>query len=145
MIAGGNAGAERLGLVRRPFELAVELARGGEDRQLAHAFAESSFVAQEVIDRPRDLRELGAVKLNPGGPLEPGDRPALGIGHAVVDLLSRRIEIGALGQRQPEPRFRVDVGGRMIGWHGGFLARGVPPILDRNGIERQASAGRAQR
>ena len=45
----GNALAERLGLVRCPFKLAVELPGGGEDGQFANASSRSRLVSQVAV------------------------------------------------------------------------------------------------
>src|SRR2546430_4440993 len=53
---------ERLGLVRCPFELAVHLARGCQDGDLAYARRKSRFEAQVPVERTRVLGRLRAVE-----------------------------------------------------------------------------------
>ena len=57
----GNALAERLGLVRCPFKLAIELTGGGEDGQFANAPAQLRLVSQIAVERPGMAREVGTV------------------------------------------------------------------------------------
>ena len=53
---------KRLRLVRRPFELAVHLARGRQDRNLADAREKSRLEPQVAIERARVRGRLRAVK-----------------------------------------------------------------------------------
>ena len=79
-----NALAQRLLFVRRPFELAVQFARGREDRQLAQAATEPGLVAQVLVHRTRPPRQLLAVQLDAAGTAQPPDRAAVRVGEAVV-------------------------------------------------------------
>ncbi len=96
-------------LVRDPFELAVHLARGREDRKLAHPRREARLEAQIAIDGGHVGGDLRRVELHAGGPLQAGNGGARR-GGAVVGLLPGFIEVFAFGQRQAETRLRVDVG-----------------------------------
>lgn len=57
----GNTLGDRLRLVSRPFELAVEFTRRSEDGQLANPSSQPSLVPEIAIERPGASREFGAV------------------------------------------------------------------------------------
>ncbi len=103
-----NADLQRFGLVRRPFEAAVHLARDGEDRDFAHFRIEAGLVAQIVVDGGVRLDRLGAVEVNARRAAQADDGLARRIG-AVVGALAELVQILALGQRQAESGLRIDV------------------------------------
>ena len=84
----GNALAECLGFVRRPFKLAVELTGGGEDGQFANASSQPRLVAQIAVERPGMSREFGTVEQDTARAPQPPDRPALRVGETVVGSIS---------------------------------------------------------
>jgi len=59
------------GFVRRPFELAVELARGDEDRQLAQTAAKPGIEPQIMVERARHAGKVRAVQLDAARPAQP--------------------------------------------------------------------------
>src|SRR5262245_3644351 len=71
----GKAHYDRVA-VRRPFELAVHLARGRQDRDLAHARRQTGLETQVTVEGARVLGRLRAVKPDPARALQPGDRGA---------------------------------------------------------------------
>src|SRR5262249_4144663 len=102
---------QRLRLMRRPFELAVHLARGGKDRDLADARGKTRLEAQVTVERACVRGRLRAVEPDPGRTLQAGDRCARRRCTVVVSLAGL-IQIFAFRQRQTKPRLGVDVG-----WH----------------------------
>ena len=58
----GDAFSERLGFMRCPFELTIELAGGNQNGQFANASSEPCFVSQIAIERSRMPRELGTME-----------------------------------------------------------------------------------
>src|SRR5262249_57838303 len=98
-------------LVCRPFELAVHLARGRENRDLADARGKAGLEAQVAVERARVRGRLGTVEPDPARAFEPDDRGPRRC-DAVVVRLADLIQIFAFRQRQAESRFRID-----IGWH----------------------------
>jgi len=54
-------------------------------------------------------RELGTVEQDTAGAPKTSDRPALGVGEAVVGPLPRIIQLLATRQRQPAPGFWIDI------------------------------------
>src|SRR5882762_8640481 len=88
-------------LVRRPLELAVELARGHQDRKLPQARLERHLVAQDAVHLAERLSYPRAVQPDAAGPLKTRERGTLGIENRVVDALSLLVERLALRQRQP--------------------------------------------
>src|SRR5437762_1027103 len=83
---------ERLGLVRCPFELAVHLARGCQDGDLAYARRKSRFEAQVPVERTRVLGRLRAVEPDAARALQPRDRGARRR-HTVVMPLAELVQI----------------------------------------------------
>src|SRR5205823_1477413 len=100
---------ERLRLVRRPFELAVELTGSREDGHLANTTSQPRLVSQIAVERPGMSREFGAVKQDPAGAPQTPDRPALGVGEAVIDTLPCIIQLLAPRQWQPATGHWVDI------------------------------------
>jgi len=125
MISRGIPG-ERLRLVRRPFKLAVELTGGSEDGQFANASSQPRFVPEIAVDRPGASREVGAVQHDPAGAPQTPDRPALGVGEAVVDTLPCIIKLLAPRQRQPAAGHWIDI----IGIHGFPSTTGASSLAD---------------
>jgi hypothetical protein len=74
----GNALAERLRLVCRPFKLAIEFTGSGEDGQFANAPSEPRLVPQIAVERPGKSREFGTVEQDTARAPQTPDRPALG-------------------------------------------------------------------
>jgi hypothetical protein len=74
----GDAFAERLGFMRCPFELTIELTGGDQNGQFANASSEPRFVSQIAIERPGMPRELGTMEKIPPGPLRPLSVPSVG-------------------------------------------------------------------
>src|SRR5262249_57431291 len=91
-----HAFLQRLRLVRHPFELAVHLARCGQNGDLADARREARLKAQIAVDRVQGLARAGTVKPNASRPLQPGDRRARRAG-AVVGALAYLVQILAAG------------------------------------------------
>ena len=110
----GNTLAERLRFVRCPFKLAVELAGGGEDGQFANASSQPRLVSQIAVERPGMSRQLGTVQQDTAGPPQPRDRPALGIGKAVLGPPRRITQLFAERSRQPTTGLWIDI----LGIHG---------------------------
>ncbi len=105
----GNALAKRLRLVRRPFKLAVELTRGSEDGQLANASSQPRLVPQIAVERRGMAREFGAVQQDAAGTPQTSDRPALGVGEAVINTLTCIVQLLAIRQWQPAPGLWIDI------------------------------------
>src|SRR5262249_10960717 len=87
---------QRLWLMRYPFELAVHLACGRQNRNLAHSAGEAGLEAQVAIDCADVRSGLRTVELHAAGPLQTGDR-ASRLGAAVVGGLARVIQVLAIG------------------------------------------------
>src|SRR6185312_6023731 len=73
---GLDAFLQSFRLVRDPFELAVHLARGGENRDLTHAWGEAGLVAQIPVECARMLGSVRAVELDAARALQTCDRCA---------------------------------------------------------------------
>src|SRR3989442_12827297 len=116
---------ERGGLVRRPLELAVELARRDEDRQLGQAAAERGVEAQVLVDRALGLAEPGAMEPNPTRPLQPDQRPAPRAHDRVVETLALLVHFLARAERQTRQRIGVHVRGQRGGRRRGGAAAGA--------------------
>jgi len=95
--------------MRRPFELAVELARGHQDRQFAQPAAEPRLVPQVTVQRPGMARQRRAVQVDAARAAQAAQRGALRVGEAVVDPLPLGIELVAPRQGQPALRLRIDI------------------------------------
>jgi len=85
--------------MRDPFELAVELAGGRENRNLPHARRIAGLVAQVLVDRVHMRGNLRTVELDAGRSLQPGNRPTWR-DRAVIGGTSGLVQILAPGQRQ---------------------------------------------
>lgn len=95
----GNTLGDRLRLVSRPFELAVELTRRSQDGQFANPTSQSSLVPQIAVERPATLREFGTVQHDPTrAPQTPN-----GVGEAVVDSLPASSSSSRLGSGSLQP------------------------------------------
>jgi hypothetical protein len=105
----GDTLADRLRLVRRPFKLAVELTGGGENGQFANAPSQPGLVSQIAIERPSIPRELGTVQQNTSRASQTPDRPAVGVGKAVIGTLRCIIQLLALRQWQPATGHWIDI------------------------------------
>src|SRR5262245_8719849 len=86
-------------LMRDPLELAVQLALGGKNGDLAQAWAQAGFVAEIPVDGAEMRRGPGAVELDARRPLQPRDCRA-GRGSAIGGSLARLIQIIAVGKRK---------------------------------------------
>ena len=73
---GRQALAQRLRLMGGPFNLAVELAGGGQNSEFAKATAEVGFAPQIVIERASVERQLWAMEVDAAGPAQAADRTA---------------------------------------------------------------------
>jgi hypothetical protein len=102
--------------VRGPFKLAVELAGGGEDGRFANAPSQSCLASQIAVERPNMSREFGTVQQDTAGTPQPLDRPALGVGAAVIGPPPRIIQLLASRQRKPAPGLYIDIL-RIHGFH----------------------------
>src|SRR5215831_17070234 len=71
----GNTLGDCFRLVRRPFELAIELTGSGENGQLANT--QCRLVAQIAVERPGVPGELGTMQQNAAGASQTSDGPAL--------------------------------------------------------------------
>ena len=99
----GNTLAERLGLVRCPLKLAIQLTGGGEDGQFANASSQSRFVSQIAVEWPGMSREVGTVEQDTAGAPQPPDRSALGVGKAVVRPRPASFSCSRLGNGSLHP------------------------------------------
>ena len=104
----GDTLADRLRLVRRPFKLAVELTGGGQNGQFATA-PSTGLVPQITIERPGIPRELGTVQQDTSGASQTPDRPAFGVGKAVIGTLPCIIQLLAPRQWQPATGHLIDI------------------------------------
>jgi len=92
---------ERGRLVRRPFELLVELAGRHQDRELGQPSVEGGLEPEILVHRANPLSQLGAVQPDPARPTQADQRTAAGIDHGVVELLAPLVHGLAAAQGQP--------------------------------------------
>src|SRR5947207_7410733 len=130
--------------MRRPFELAVELAGGGQNGQFANPSAEAGLVAQVAVERACVAGKLRAVEVDAARPTQAPDRPVIRVGEANVDRHRCWVaQILTLGQRQSAAGLRIDI----LGIHGPspdwrergsimpYTARQVRAVADRDRAE----------
>ncbi len=123
---GRHADLQGLGLVRAPFELAVHLARGDEDRGLAHARRQPGVEPQIAVERG-DVLVAPAPQMDAGRALQAGECGARHRG-AVERRPAGLVEVLAPRQRQAKPGLRIDVG------------RHAPPSPARRAVDGPARA-----
>jgi hypothetical protein len=118
----GNTLVDRLRLVSSPFKLAIELTGSGEDGQFANTSSQSRLVSQIAVERSGMSREFGTVEQDTAGAPQTPDRPALGVGEAVIGTLPCIIQLFAAGQRQSAAGRWIDI----FGIHSSFQLQPLP-------------------